>query len=85
MNNRIQSLRNQTAKGNIDALLVTYPLIVAILLDFRVLLAMRWLRLIRQILITDFRYRIQSQQEAPDWSVVFHQGAMIKSLLINAD
>lgn len=76
MNNRIQSLRKRLLKGNIDAFLVTYPINRSYITGFSGSSGFALVTNDQQILITDFRYKIQSQQEAPDWSVVFHQGAI---------
>lgn len=77
---RIQSLRNQLHQENIDALLVTYPVNRRYITGFTGSSGYALITVDQTILITDARYRIQSQQEAPSWSVIIHEGSMIKAI-----
>lgn len=81
METRIQALRQQLQQTNLDALLITYPVNRRYLTGFSGSSGFALVTVDEQILITDFRYRLQSKQEAPEWSIVFHQDSIIESVV----
>lgn len=78
---RVQSLRSKLSKQNIDALLITYPINRRYITGFTGSSGFALMTSDHAILITDPRYLIQSQQEAPDWTVVIHEGLPEKTII----
>lgn len=76
----IQTLRNQLQQENIDALIITYPVNRRYITGFTGSFGFALITVDQTILITDARYLIQSQQEASSWSIVLHEGSVIKTV-----
>ena len=80
MEERIQSLRAKLQQENIDAFLITYPVNRRYITGFSGSSGFALITVDQHILITDARYKVQSRQEAPDWTIVFHSNSIMETV-----
>ncbi|WP_066637611.1 M24 family metallopeptidase [Desulfolucanica intricata] len=76
MQKRIAEIREKIKESNWDALLVMRPENRYFLSGFTGTSAALFIDLKRALLLTDFRYQEQAQQESPDYEIVLVNGSM---------
>ncbi|MFC7440944.1 M24 family metallopeptidase [Laceyella putida] len=80
MEQRILRLREKLTEQGIEALLVSHPMNRRYLSGFTGSAGVVLVTASEQILITDFRYVIQVQEQAPHMTLVQHQGAIYQTV-----